>query len=77
MSQGDLSNRVHFLKCEEGGFEAMCEMSEKQVEEERAEGERNRISSCGSWNDAGEYCRYCKNEHSDCEAVLDGAAVAR
>ena len=47
------------------------------MEEERAEGERNRISSCGSWNDAGEYCRYCKNEHSDCEAVLDGAAVAR
>lgn len=25
MSQGDLSKRVHFLKCEEGGYEIMCE----------------------------------------------------
>ncbi len=29
MSQGDLSKRVHFLKCEEGGYEIMCEVSEK------------------------------------------------
>ncbi len=28
MSQGDLSKRVHFLKCEEGGYEIMCEVSE-------------------------------------------------
>ena len=33
MSQGELSNRVHFLKCEEGGYKVMCEMSEKWVEE--------------------------------------------
>ena len=38
MSQGDLSKRIHFLKCEEGGREVMCEMSEKWVEEGRAEG---------------------------------------
>lgn len=38
MSQGDLSNRVHFLKCEEGGYEVMCEMSEKWVAEGRKEG---------------------------------------
>lgn len=38
MSQGDLSNRVHFLKCEEGGYEIMCEMSEKWVAEGRQEG---------------------------------------
>lgn len=29
MSQGDLSKRVHFLKCEEGGYKIMCEISEK------------------------------------------------
>lgn len=38
MSQGELSNRVHFLKCEEGGYEVMCEMSEKWMAEGRAEG---------------------------------------
>lgn len=38
MSQGDLSRRVHFLKCEEGGYEIMCEMSEKWMAEGRAEG---------------------------------------
>lgn len=38
MSHGDLSNRVHFLKCEEGGYEVMCEMSEKWVAEGRKEG---------------------------------------
>lgn len=38
MSQGDLSNRVHFLKCEEGGYEVMCEMSEKWM----AEGEEKK-----------------------------------
>lgn len=38
MSQGDLSNRVHFLKCEEGGYEVLCEISEKWVAEGRAEG---------------------------------------
>ncbi|MCI8576268.1 MAG: hypothetical protein HFG64_01845 [Lachnospiraceae bacterium] len=46
MSQGDLSSRVHFLKCEEGGYGIMCEMSEKWVaegrEEGRAEGEEKK-----------------------------------
>lgn len=36
MSQGDLSKRVHFLKCEEGGYGIMCEISEKIY----AEGEK-------------------------------------
>ncbi len=31
MAHGDLSKRVHFLKCEEGGFQIMCEMSDKWV----------------------------------------------
>ena len=38
MSQGELSKRIHFLKCEEGGLKVMCEMSEKWIEEGRAEG---------------------------------------
>jgi len=38
MGQGKLSERVHFLKCEEGGFKVMYEMSEKWVAEGRAEG---------------------------------------
>ena len=38
MSQGDLSKRIHFLKCEEGGYEIMCEVSEKIFAEGRAEG---------------------------------------
>lgn len=42
MSQGELSNRVHFLKCEEGGYKVMCEMSEKWVEEGRIEGEERK-----------------------------------
>lgn len=29
MSQGDLSARIHFLKCEEGGYPEMCEVSEQ------------------------------------------------
>ena len=28
-SQGELSKRIHFLKCEEGGYKIMCEISEK------------------------------------------------
>lgn len=39
MSQGDLSKRVHFLKCEEGGYEVMCDISEKIYAEGRSEGE--------------------------------------
>lgn len=38
MSQGSLSERVHFLKCEEGGHEIMCELSEKWM----AEGEEKK-----------------------------------
>lgn len=29
MSQGDLSKRVHYLKCEKGGYKEMCEVAEK------------------------------------------------
>lgn len=29
MSQGELSKRVHWLKCEKGGLEKMCEVSER------------------------------------------------
>lgn len=32
MSQGDLSKRVHYLKCEEGGYDIMCEVSDKIME---------------------------------------------
>lgn len=28
-SEGDLSKRVHFLKCEEGGMDIMCEVAER------------------------------------------------
>jgi len=31
MTHGDLSKRVHFFKCEEGGYQVMCEMSDKWV----------------------------------------------
>ncbi len=37
-SQGDLSARIHFLKCEEGGYQEMCEVSEKIFDEGRLEG---------------------------------------
>lgn len=33
MSQGDLSKRGHYLKCEEGGTREMCEISEKIYQE--------------------------------------------
>lgn len=38
MSHGQLSERIHYLKCEEGGYKIMCEMSEKWMAEGRAEG---------------------------------------
>lgn len=31
MRHGDLSERVRFLKCEEGGFQEMCEVSEQLI----------------------------------------------
>ncbi len=37
MSQGDLSARIHFLKCEEGGYQEMCEVSEKIYNEGKLE----------------------------------------
>ena len=37
-SQGALSDRVHFLKCEEGGMKIMCEIAEKIFAEGREEG---------------------------------------
>ena len=39
MTQGDLSARVHFLKCEEGGYQEMCEVSEEIYNIGLAEGE--------------------------------------
>lgn len=38
MSQGALSARIHFLKCEEGGYSEMCEVSEKIYNEGIIEG---------------------------------------
>ena len=38
MSHGALSERVHFLKCEEGGAEIMCKIAEEFREEGRREG---------------------------------------
>lgn len=38
-SQGDLSKRVHLLKCEKGGWDEMCEVSEKWYREGEAAGE--------------------------------------
>lgn len=42
MTHGDLSRRIHYLKREEGGFQEMCEVSEKiyreGMEYGRAEG---------------------------------------
>ena len=40
MSQGDLSARIHFLKCEEGGYQEMCEVSEKIYNEGRLESKK-------------------------------------
>lgn len=39
MSQGDLSKRIHYLKCEKGGYEEMCEISEKWYREGEQHGE--------------------------------------
>lgn len=38
MSQGELSKWVRFLKCEEGGFEVMCDVSEKIYQDGIQEG---------------------------------------
>lgn len=40
MSQGELSQRVHLLKCEEGGNGVMCEITEKWLQEGREEGRK-------------------------------------
>ena len=42
MSQGELSKRIHFLKCEEGGLKVMCEMSEKEERKEEQKEKRGR-----------------------------------
>ena len=39
-SQGALSDRVHFLKCEEGGMKIMCEIAEKIFAEGREKEEK-------------------------------------
>ena len=42
MTHGDLSKSIHFLKCEEGGCQEMCEVSERiyreGIEEGKAKG---------------------------------------
>ena len=38
MGHGALSERVHYLKCEEGGYEEMCEISEKIYRDGMAKG---------------------------------------
>ena len=43
MSQGDLSARIHFLKCEEGGYQEMCEVSEEIYKEGIIEGKKEGI----------------------------------
>lgn len=40
MSQGDLSKRVHFLKQEEGGYQIMCDISEKWFLEGKEDGKK-------------------------------------
>ena len=40
MAHGDLSKRVHYLKCEKGGEQVMCEMSDKWLREGIKIGER-------------------------------------
>ena len=43
MSQGDLSARIHYLKCEEGGYQEMCEVSEEIYKEGIIEGKKEGI----------------------------------
>ena len=38
MEHGALSERVHYLKCEEGGYKEMCEISEKIYRDGMAKG---------------------------------------
>ncbi len=48
MTHGDLSKRVHYLKSEEGGYQQMCEISEKiykeGMEDGRVEGKKEGIA---------------------------------
>lgn len=37
---GELSNRVHYLKCEEGGYQEMCDVTEKIYKEGKLEGKK-------------------------------------
>lgn len=39
-SEGELSKRVHYLKCEEGGIDLMCEVAERIEARGRAQGEK-------------------------------------
>ena len=45
MNHGDLSKRMHWLKCEEGGYQEMCEISEKIFKEGQIEGELKKAKS--------------------------------
>ena len=45
MNHGDLSKRIHLLKCEEGGYQEMCEISEKIFKEGQIEGELKKAKS--------------------------------
>ena len=39
-SEGELSKRVHYLKCEEGGVDVMCEISERIEKRGEERGEK-------------------------------------
>ena len=74
MSQGDLSSRVRFLKCEEGGYEIMCEMSEKWVAEGRKEGRiegRKEGITIGEENKAKEIAFSLANKGMNAEYIAD------
>ncbi len=45
MSQGALSKRVHFLKCEEGGEEIMCAVSERLYQAGLQQGMQNGLQA--------------------------------
>ncbi|MCD8009762.1 MAG: hypothetical protein LUF34_02995 [Lachnospiraceae bacterium] len=45
MSQGELSERVHYLKTEKGGYKEMCEVAEKIYEQGKMEKARQIVIS--------------------------------
>ena len=71
-SQGDLSRRVHYLKCEEGGIEYMCELTEAIEKRGEARGEaRGRQGGCL------QSCQYGDDVDKIAQAVGETAAVVQ